>query len=87
MPVVIDGACARIEGTARVEEAEALVAFLEGGAGRTLDLGPCRHLHSAVLQVLIAYRPPLAALPEDQPLRAVLEPLLGKAFPDINRAA
>lgn len=74
MPVVIDGAVARIEDTARVEEAEALVSFLESNSAHQIDLGACRHMHAAVLQVLLAYRPAYVALPPDPVLRDVLVP-------------
>ncbi|MCB6179272.1 hypothetical protein LHP98_14200 [Rhodobacter sp. Har01] len=87
MPLVIDGSLARIEGAARVDEAETLVSFLETTADPVVDLGPTNHLHTAVLQVLMAYRPALATLPEDPVLLALLRPLLGEAGPELNRAA
>jgi len=87
MPLVIDGSLARIDGAARVDEAETLVSFLETTTSPVVDLGPAGHLHTAVLQVLMAYRPAISALPEDPVLLALLRPLLGQADPDFNRAA
>jgi len=72
MPVVIETGRARIEGTARVEEAETLVSFLESGADPVIDLGQAGHLHRAALQVLLAYRPVFSALPADPTLLALL---------------
>jgi hypothetical protein len=46
-----------------VEDAEPLVAALDAAPGARLDLGDVTAIHTAVLQVLIAFRPTLAALP------------------------
>lgn len=50
-----------IEAHASVEEAEALSQWLREGSGRSVDLAACTHLHAAVLQVLLALRPPILA--------------------------
>ena len=56
MPVITD--CSRIEvhGVATVEDAELIAASLDGGATE-LDLKRATHIHSAVLQTVMAYRP------------------------------
>jgi hypothetical protein len=48
-----------------VDDAEPLLAFLLGGADRTVDLRACTALHLAVVQVLRAARPRLVGAPAD----------------------
>lgn len=86
MPVVIEVGRARIDGAARVEDAEALVSFLENTPDGEVDLAGASHLHTAVLQVLMAYRPDISAMP-DQPMLLALSPfLLGQPTPDLIQA-
>ncbi|MBI0537590.1 hypothetical protein D9599_18695 [Roseomonas sp. KE2513] len=59
MSLRIDGDIARLEGEPRVEDAEPLLAFLQGGPGRGVDLSEAGPLHAAVLGVLLALRPAL----------------------------
>lgn len=87
MPILIEGEIARISAVASVEEAETLVAFLEGGVGRRVDLAAATHLHAAVLQTVMAYRPPAAALPADPALRALIGPLLAADSTQMTPAA
>ena len=87
MPILTEGDIARIDGAASVEEAETLVAFLEGAAGRRVDLSAATHLHTAVLQVLMAYRPTATALPGDPDLNALLAPVLAGDDPTMTDAA
>ena len=56
---------ARLEGTCTVEEAEALLAWLQENPQGKVNLKGCEHLHAAVLQVLMAARPQLSGEPED----------------------
>ncbi|ARE40326.1 hypothetical protein RGUI_2185 [Rhodovulum sp. P5] len=87
MPVLTEGEIARIEGVAAVEEAEALVAFLEAGGERRVDLSGATHIHTAVLQVLMAYQPATVALPQAEDLNALLAPILHRDGATITHAA
>lgn len=51
-----------IEGVARVEDAELLVAALQGHADPEVDLAACTGLHGAVLQALLVFRPRISGL-------------------------
>lgn len=64
---------AALEGNVAVDDAETLAQWLQKQATPTVHLGKCEHLHGAVLQVLLALRPKLAALPPDPHLAGVLQ--------------
>ena len=57
-----------------MEEAEVLANWLREQARPAVHLGKCEEIHAAVLQVLLALRPRIAALPSDPWLRAALAP-------------
>ncbi len=61
-----------------VEAAEELARWLAAQPQPAVNLAKCRHLHAAVLQVLLALRPRLAAPPADPWLAAALAVLPGK---------
>lgn len=82
MPIRFDETTSWLEEVCAVEEAEPLLAWLQGGPDRRVDLGRCSHLHTAVLQVLLAARPVLAAPPEDGFLARHVAPLLAGGAPD-----
>ena len=63
---------AALEGIVGVDDAESLAQWLQRQAAPAVHLGKCEHLHGAVLQVLLALRPKLAALPLDPLLAGVL---------------
>jgi hypothetical protein len=63
---------AALEGNVSVDDAEALAQWLLKQAVPAVHLGKCEHIHGAVLQVLLALRPKLTALPADPLLAAVL---------------
>ncbi|MBP0496454.1 hypothetical protein [Roseomonas indoligenes] len=65
MSVRLDGDVIRLEGPARVEDAEPLIALLQAGERRAVDLDGCGPLHAAVFQVLLALRPPIRGTPAD----------------------
>jgi hypothetical protein len=67
-----------IEGICPVEEAETLLERLLDEPGLPVDWSGCRHLHTAVLQVLMAVRPPLRGTPDDAFLRRWIEPVLAR---------
>jgi len=61
-----------LEGIVGVDDAEALVQWLQKQARPAVHLGGCEHVHAAVLQVLLAWRPKISAPPADAVLAAVL---------------
>ena len=81
MSVRAEGAVIRIEGEARVEDAETLLALLRAASGRSVDLANAGPLHAAVVQVLLALRPPLSAPPLDPFTARWLLPLLAPRAP------
>ena len=60
-----------------VEDALPLLEYLQSQAGARVDLGACTHLHTAVLQVLMAARPTMVTLPRDAFLARWLPGVLG----------
>ncbi|HEY0838017.1 MAG TPA: hypothetical protein VGE72_29165 [Azospirillum sp.] len=73
----IDGSVIRLEGHCPVEEAEQLLELLQGGASVSLDLGECRSVHTAVLQLLLASGAPVATAPADDLLAGLLTAACG----------
>jgi len=65
MSVRTDGDTIFLEGECGVEDAEPLAAALETGAFAQVDVSLCRHLHSAVVQALVAFRSDLAGVPTE----------------------
>ncbi|MFC0389595.1 hypothetical protein [Muricoccus vinaceus] len=78
MGLVVEGQTIRLEGPARVEHAEPLLAFLQGGENRRVDLRGAGPLHAAVVQVLLALRPGLDGPAGDAFTARWLEPLLAR---------
>ena len=77
MPIRYDGDAARFDGACDADAAQELLEWLEPRPGRAaIDLAGCTGLHTAVLQVLLAARPAVAAVPEDPFLRRWVTPLL-----------
>ena len=62
-----------LEGIVGVDDAESLAQWLRQQAAPAVHLGKCEHVHGAVLQVLLALRPKLAAAPADPFLAAALQ--------------
>lgn len=54
MPVQYKKGAVHLNGVCAVEEAEQLLAWVLSHPGAKADLSRCEHLHSAVLQVLLA---------------------------------
>ena len=54
-----DGTAIILDGNCTVEEAEPLLQLLQATPTASLDWRQCTHLHTAVLQVILAARPPL----------------------------
>ncbi|UXH76772.1 hypothetical protein [Roseateles amylovorans] len=70
------GSLARFGESVGIDETESLLGWLQDREDAQLSLALCRHLHPAVLQVLMAARVPVQDWPEDAALRAWLEPVL-----------
>jgi hypothetical protein len=73
---VTDDGAIELLGQCGVEDAEALQRHLLATPGATVDWVGCAHLHSAVLQVLLAGKPRIRGLPSNAFLRAHILPLL-----------
>jgi hypothetical protein len=72
MTIHYDGACARLEAAASVEDAEPLAQWLLGQVEPVVDVRACAQPHAAVLQVLLALQPTLQGPAADPVLDAVL---------------
>ena len=59
-----------------VEEAEALLEWLQKNAAARVDLSACTHLHPANLQVLMTANPAISAWPADTGLAGWLKSAL-----------
>ena len=79
MPIEFNGAVARFVGECTVEEAMDLCEWLRTAEPRGVDLGACTHLHGALLQTLLAMRPPVVAAPVDGTLCRWIAPMLPAA--------
>jgi hypothetical protein len=76
MALVFTETQARFEGVCTVEDALPLLEFLTGSAAPEVDLSDCTHLHTALLQLLLAVRPEVAVSPVDPSLVRWVGPLL-----------
>lgn len=76
MPIRYEDGLARFEGACAVDEALPLAEWLEAAQAPRVDLAACAELHTALLQLLLAARPAVAAEPEDAFLRRWVAPLL-----------
>lgn len=80
MSVHLEDGVIRLEGACGVEEAEPLSALLQAQSG-PIDMSQCRQAHSAVLQVLLAFAPPIRGLPLDPLLQQALRSVLPSGEP------
>ncbi len=76
MPLVFTESRVRFEAVCTVEDALPLLEFLKVSAAPEIDLSACTHLHTALLQLLLAARPRLASPPADPTLARWVAPLL-----------
>jgi hypothetical protein len=76
MPIEYSKNTARFTEVVSVEDAEALLEWLQGQKKPKVDLAACTHLHAANLQVLMAAQPDVAAWPEEADLSAWLKAAL-----------
>jgi hypothetical protein len=78
MSVRLDAEIIRLSGPCGAADAEPLATLLQAKPGRAVDLADAGHLHAAVVQALLAFRPPIAAAAGDPFTRAWLIPLLDR---------
>ena len=82
MPLSFDADTVTVRDTCTVEDAMPLLEFLQSHSDARVDLRPCTNLHTAALQVLMAARPRIAALPEAAFLARWLAPVLASPAND-----
>jgi len=76
MPIAYKKTVAVLTDVCTVEEAEELLEWLHAHPGGKVNLKELAHPHTAVLQVLMALRPKISALPRDEAVRAWLAPAI-----------
>jgi hypothetical protein len=81
MSVRVEGQIVHLDGDIRIEDAESLLQALLSDSRPTVDLSACRSLHAAAAQLLLAFRPPMAGMPENRFLSQTLMPALARASP------
>jgi len=79
MPLVFNEQTVSFEDVCTVEDALPLFEFLNTGEAAEIDLSACTYLHTALLQLLLAARPKVAALPVDRSLARWAAQLLADA--------
>ena len=79
MSVFLDDGVIRLEGDCPVEEAETLVGLLQGACVSGADLSQCRHLHSALVQALLAFRVRIVGESQTPFIRDFVTPALDRA--------
>ncbi|MGU3493686.1 hypothetical protein ACLBXM_06545 [Xanthobacteraceae bacterium A53D] len=81
MTVICHDTHVGLEGACRVEDAEPLTALLQREPRPIVDLSSCTAIHSAIVQVLLAFRPELRGAPADAFIRDMLLPALAMCPP------
>lgn len=76
MPLVVNTRTATLSGEVGVEDAEALAAWLRTTRRPAVRLAACTHVHTAVLQALLAARPEVLEPPIDPFLARCVAPLI-----------
>lgn len=72
MTIVLHAERIRLLGHCRVEDAESLTVMLQDHPSLALDLTECQGLHTAVVQVMLAFAPPIEGTPPAGVLNALL---------------
>jgi len=75
MTIKLGKKAARFTGVCTIEEAESLLDWVQAHSQPRADLGDCEHLHTALLQILMAHRVSVTRLPPDPWLQHWLRPL------------
>lgn len=81
MPIRFTEDTASFEEVCTVEEAETLLQWLQDRPQGTIKLKECTHVHTAIVQVLLAGRVIVALPPADPDLARWLMPVLLKNAP------
>lgn len=81
MPIFYEDSTVRMEGNCAVEEAPALMEWLETAAEPRADLKTSTHIHTAIVQALTEAKVRLTAAPDDPFLARWVSPLLATAAP------
>ena len=76
MPISYKKTVAVLEGVCTVEEAETLWEWLRNNPGGKINLKACEHIHTSILQVLMASGAKISALPADPWLTGLVECVL-----------
>jgi hypothetical protein len=76
MSVRLDGEIIRLEGRCHVEDAEPLLGLLQAATGRVVDVSDAETLHTAVIQVILAFRPGITGESRDGFIRRWIAPAL-----------
>jgi hypothetical protein len=76
MTIQVDGTVIRVRGASCVEDAEALLALIQAPGSSPVDIGDAIHLHAAVIQVLLAFKPSIVGDPADGFLSRFVAPML-----------
>lgn len=81
-----EGAVIELSGACGVDDAEVLQRGLLAAPDSTVRWDTCEHLHTAVLQVLLASRPRVSGVPPNPFLAKHVAPLLrSSASPALSR--
>jgi len=76
MPIILKKTVAVLEGICEIEEAEVLLEWLLVNRKGKLNLKQLEHPHTALLQIIIAFKPMISAWPENEAICSWLQPLL-----------
>ena len=76
MSVRLDGDIIRLEGRCHVEDAEPFLLLLQAESSRRLDLSQAESIHTAIIQILLAWAPQLIGDCGDYFVRDWVIPLL-----------
>jgi hypothetical protein len=76
---VDDAGVIELKGRCAAGDAELLLQRLLAAPGSSVEWSSCEHLHSAVLQVLLAARPPMRGTPTNSFLATHVAPVLPRA--------
>lgn len=83
MTLRIEDGIVYLEGACAVEEAELLVAAFESGGAAAVDLANCRHLHCAVVQTLLRFKPSVRGVSKAPFIRDFVAPAMQSAAADL----
>jgi hypothetical protein len=76
MSITLQDGVIVMSGDCGVEDVEALVNALEQSGLNSVDLTEVLHLHGAVLQILLSFKPSILGSPRDSFVRTWLIPIL-----------